>query len=708
MEKFKMQSSKHKIFQGIKNIWRYYRGWKWLVFIALSLTLFLTSYLVFIAKTTDVKQLQDSLQTKTEIYDKQDQYVGTLLSQKGSYVTLDEISPLMQETVVKTEDKRFYDHNGFDTIGIGRAFLRLVINRNTSGGGGSTLTQQLAKNAFLSLDQTFQRKLKELFLALEIEKTYSKDQILEMYLNNAYFGNGVWGIQDAAQKYFGINAYQLDQNQSMVLTGILKGPSLYNPIDDYQAAIDRRNVIADLLADEGVISFSNAEDYKAMSIPLLDNYVPASSGHEYPFYFDAVINEAIRKVNIPEEDLMSKGYRIYTNLDINAQQGLNNAYQENAYLFNDGAYDAPIVQSASAIVDTRTGGIMAIYGGRGEYVYRGFNRASDMYRAPGSTIKPLAVYLPALENGFNMHSMVPDVVKAYGKDQFAPENFNRQTDPRGEVPLYYALSQSKNTSAVYLLDKLGIQTAVDKLHQFGIEVPQQDQQLTLALGAFSTGVSPVQLASAYATFANKGIRNESYFIRRIEDISGKVVYDNEKPKRHLIMTKTIAADMTSMMLDTYGGNGTGYGAGPNTGLIAGKTGTTEVSDGSTQTRDRWMVGYTPDFAIATWIGLDDVESANLDEIMPTGMGRLFNSQTSYMMAYSPQTPFDVSYASQMEADTNGKMGGDWLENVDFNFDGELFSTLKENGSNLWEKVKSFSSEKTQEVINWIENLDLPI
>ncbi|NKZ29067.1 PBP1A family penicillin-binding protein [Facklamia miroungae] len=693
--------------QGLKNLWRYYRGWKWLIFITLSLSLFLTSYLVFIAKSTDVKQLHDSLQTKTEIYDQDDQYAGTLLSQKGTYVSLDEISPIMQETVVKTEDKRFYEHNGFDTIGIGRALFRLLINRNTSGGGGSTLTQQLAKNAFLTLDQTFQRKLKELFLALEIEKTYSKDQILEMYLNNAYFGNGVWGIEDAAQKYFGISAYQLDQNQSMVLTGILKGPSIYNPIDDYQAAIDRRNVIADLLAKEGVISFVNAEEYKTMPIPLMDNYIPTSSGHEFPFYFDAVINEAIRLVDIPEEDLMSKGYRIYTNLDVNAQQGLNNAYQENAYLFNDGVYDAPIVQSASAVVNTHTGGIMAIFGGRGDYVYRGFNRASDMFRAPGSTIKPLAVYLPALESGYNIHSMVPDEVKAYGKDHFAPENFNRETDPRGEVPLYYALAQSKNTSAVYLLDKLGIQTAVDKLHQFGIEVPKQDQQLTLALGAFSTGVSPVQLASAYATFANKGIRNESYFIRRIEDISGKVVYENEKPRRHLIMTKTVAADMTSMMLDTYGGNGTGYGAGPNSGIIAGKTGTTEVSDGSTKTRDHWMVGYTPDFAIATWIGLDDVESADLDEIMPNGMGKLFNSQTSYIMAYSPQTPFEVTYASQMEDDTNGKLGGDWLEGLDIDFNEEL-STLKENGENLWEQVKSFTNEKTQEMINWLDTLDLPI
>lgn len=651
-------------FKGLKNLWRYYRGWKWLIFLSLTLALILSSYLVLIAKTTDVETLINSMQEKTRIYDYQDAESGTLLAQKGTYISLDQISNPLKTTVVATEDKRFYEHNGFDAKGIGRALIRLVINRNTSGGGGSTLTQQLAKNAFLSQDQTLQRKLKELFLALELEKAYEKDQILEMYLNNAYFGNGVWGVQDAALKYFGVNASALDWNQSMVLTGMLKGPSLYNPIDDYDAAVARRNVIADILYQQGILSQADQVALQQAPIHLMDSYIQTQQGHEYPFYYDAVINEANRLTDIPEADLMAKGYKIYTYLNPAFQSALNQSYQDTAYLFNDDPSGArPLVQSASAVVDPHTGGVMAVYGARGDYTYRGFNRAVDMFRSPGSAIKPLAVYLPALEAGYRIHTMVPDVVQEYGPDHYRPENINRTTEASGELPLYLALAQSKNTSAVYLMDQLGIETAVKKLNQFGIDVPSKDRQLTLALGAFSTGVSPLQLASAYATFANQGVRQESAFIRRIEDANGKVVYNQGRPSRHLIMTQQVAADMTSMMLDTYGGYGTGYGYGPDYGLIAGKTGSTEVRDGSNQTRDRWMVGYTPDFAIATWFGLDDVESGNLDDIMPQGSGQVFKVQTNYLMNQSAQTPFKETFASQMTEETNQGIQGAWFDKV---------------------------------------------
>lgn len=680
--------------RGFKNIWRYYRGWKWLVFLGLSLGLFLSSYMVLIAKTTDVDTLHNALQSKTIIYDRQDQVAGSLLGQKGDYAVLDQIAETMRKTVVNTEDKRFYQHNGFDTMGIGRAFVRMLINRNTSGGGGSTLTQQLAKNAFLSQDQTFQRKLKELFLALELEKNYTKDEILEMYLNNAYFGNGVWGVEDAAMKYFGISASQLDWNQSMVLTGMLKGPNIYNPIDHYDNAIDRRNVIADLLSQEGVISFNQAESIKQSGINLYDAYIAASSGHEYPYYFDGVINEAIRKTSIPEDDLMSKGYQIYTNLDQAAQQALDAAYRDGAYLFNDG--EDPIIQSAATVVDCKTGGVMAVFGGRGEYTYRGFNRASDMYRAPGSTIKPLAVYVPALEAGYNMHSMLPDEVRSYGKNHYTPENYNRTTEADHQAPMYYALAQSKNTTAVYLMDKLGIEKSVQKLKQFGIQVPEKDRHLPLALGAFSTGLSPQQLASAYASFANAGVRNESNYIRKIVDASGKTVYDQERPKRTLAMTKNVAADMTSMMLDTYGGYGLGYNASPDNGQIAGKTGTTEVSDGSNKVRDQWMVAYTPDFAIATWVGYDDISSGDIKERMPSGMSPLFKLQTSYLIAQSAQTPFEVTYASAMQEDSNHleegnwwQMGQDWLD--------QARQYLEDHSGSWWQSAKDLLDQVNQRI-----------
>lgn len=685
-----------------KELWRYYRGWKWIIFIGLSLALVLSSYLVLIAKTTSVETLKDALQTKTTIYTADDEEAGYLSNQKGTYVNLDQISSQMKQTLVATEDKRFYEHNGFDTMGIGRAFVRLIINRNTSGGGGSTLTQQLAKNAFLSQDQTLQRKLKELFLALEIEKSYDKDQILEMYLNHAYFGNGVWGVEDASQKYFGHSADSLNWNESIVLTGILKGPNIFNPIDDYQAAIDRRNVIADLLLKDQVITAEEHQIIISRSIDLIDNYYVQDT-YTYPSYFDAVINEAVAKTDIPEGDLIGKGYKIYTYLNPAYQNALDQSYQVGG-IFPDDSADQPLVQSASIVVDPSTGGVQAVYGGRGEYTYRGFNRVTDMLRSPGSTLKPLAVYVPALEAGYSIHSMVPDQVRSY--NGYAPENYNHYTEPSGETPLYYALAQSKNTSAVYLMDKLGIDKSIKKLQQFGINVKNNDKHLPLALGAFERGISPLQLANAYTAFANQGIRLESAFIRKIEDAQGNEVYNNERPTKHMVMTKNVAADMTSMMLDTYGGYGTAYGAGPDIGQIAGKTGSTETVDGSADTRDKWMVGYTPDFVIVTWLGLDEMGDTSLDTIMPSGLGSLFNIQTTNLMALSPQTPFSVSNASAMTEDSNTISDDFWSDQLSPWFD-QASQWLGQQADNLWQGGQDLAQQASQALSDLMNQIELP-
>ena len=300
-----------------------------------------------------------------------------------------------------------------------------------------------------------------------------------------------------------------------------------------------------------------------------------------------------------------------------------------------------------------------------------------------------------------MHSIVPDIVQGYGADDYAPENYNHYTEPGGETELYYALAQSKNTTAVHLMDEIGISESVRKLKQFGIEVPQVDQQLTMALGAFSQGVTPLQLANAYSAFANEGIRHESYFIRRIEDASGRVVYDNEDTAKHMVMTSNVAADMTSMMLDTYGGYGTGYGSGPDYGLLAGKTGSTEVAEGNMDTRDRWMVGYTPDFVIVSWSGLDEIGDTSLDELMPSGMGALFNVQTTGLMNQSPQTQFDVTYASQTEANTNiVENSNNWQEQAN-QFLNEAGQFISEHGSNFIDEVGRVGSDVVDEISGWI-------
>ncbi|MFZ2583370.1 MAG: transglycosylase domain-containing protein, partial [Trichococcus flocculiformis] len=226
-----------------KNLWRKYRINKFIILFLLIGTLISSTYLVFLAKTANVENLKAGLEQTTVIYDRYGNEAGELYSQKGTFVTIDQISPNIQTAVVSTEDKRFYKHTGVDPIGIGRAAVGFVLNGGNIVGGGSTLTQQLAKNAYLTLDQTLIRKAKELFLAFEIESKYTKDEILEMYLNNAYFGSGVWGVEDASQKYFGKPASEVSLSEAAILAGILKSPSYYNPIDNKEASIARRNTV---------------------------------------------------------------------------------------------------------------------------------------------------------------------------------------------------------------------------------------------------------------------------------------------------------------------------------------------------------------------------------------------------------------------------------------------------------------------------------
>ena len=261
---------------------------------------------------------------------------------KGTYVQpLAEFLQLIKDGLVATEDRNFYEHHGFDIKGIARAAVRMVINRDTSGGGGSTITQQLAKNAYLTLDQTFTRKAKELFLAIEIEKKYSKDEILEMYLNNSYFGNGVWGVQDAALKYFGVNANEVDLGEAATLIGMLKGPNLYNPIDNVELANKRRNTVLSVMAETGVITKDQKDQTSATNIGdfVYDGYSQSDQGYKYPFFYDAVIDEAVDEYGLSEADVLNKGYKIYTTLNQEMQAQLESTYQQNA-VFPENAADA--------------------------------------------------------------------------------------------------------------------------------------------------------------------------------------------------------------------------------------------------------------------------------------------------------------------------------------------------------------------------------
>ncbi|MFR6559529.1 MAG: transglycosylase domain-containing protein, partial [Weissella confusa] len=314
--------------------------------------------------------------SSTEIYDVKDNKAGSIAGQKGTYVSFDKISPNAVNAVLATEDRNFYHEPGFSVTGMIRGAVTTVYYRirgiNASA-GGSTITQQLVKNAFLTQNQTITRKVRELFLAIQVEKEYSKHDILSMYLNNAYFGQGVWGIQDASLKYFGVNASDLSVTQGAMLAGMLQSPNGYDPLNYPKNALNRRNQVLQNLVNDKKLSQSEADQYAATAIGASDHNVD-NSNYNYPYFFDAVIDEAINKYGLTESEILNDGYKIYTTLNQTDQQNLQDDY-ETSWLNPIGGDS----QAASVVMDAKTGGVRAVVGGRGEHVFRGFNRATSMY-----------------------------------------------------------------------------------------------------------------------------------------------------------------------------------------------------------------------------------------------------------------------------------------------------------------------------------------
>ena len=675
-----------------QRIWKRYQINKIILLTVLTIALAASVYLLYLAKTANVSTLKAGLEQTTTIYDINNEEAGTLYSQKGTFVSIDEVSDSIEQAVISTEDKRFYKHSGFDPIGIARAAVGFILNGGNIVGGGSTITQQLAKNAYLTLDQTVIRKLKELFLAIEIEKVYTKDEIIEMYLNNSYFGNGVWGVEDASQKYFGKSAADVTLSEAATIAGMLKAPSNYNPIDNYDNAISRRNVVLDLMATNELVTQEEVDELKAQELTLVDAY-SEKEGYQYPSYFDAVINEAMYTYDLSEEAVLNKGYKIYTSLNQDYQRAMDLTY-ENDYLFQNAA-DGTLLESGSVALDPETGGVFAIYGGRKEHTFRGFNYATQMVRQPGSIIKPLAVYTAALEQGYTIDSMLVDEPLPYGKDKYTPENVDDQYE--GEVPMYQALAESKNAPAVWLLNEIGLNKGFKKVEEFGIplvEGTEGDEYLGLALGGLSKGVSPLQMASAYTTFANEGVMSEGHFITKIVDATGAIIVDNTNSKQTKVTTPEVAEQMTSMLMGVFT-NGTAQNNNPAGYTIAGKTGSTEVTfNDSGGTTDQWTVGYTPDIVIATWMGFDPTdENHYMTTGSSTGVGPLFKQQMENILPYTELTAFNTKSAEKIVAEEadNGAGSNDWKQGVKDTIDSiggkvkEGSDILKDKFGNLLDK-----------------------
>ncbi|EJO17794.1 MULTISPECIES: penicillin-binding protein PBP2A [Streptococcus] len=621
----------------IRKFWRRYHLTKIVIILGLSAGLLVGTYLFAIAKSTNVNDLQNALKTRTLIFDREEKEAGALSGQKGTYIELTDISKDLQNAVVATEDRSFYKNDG---INYGRFFLAIL----TAGryGGGSTITQQLAKNAYLSQDQTVERKAKEFFLALELTKKYSKEQILTMYLNNAYFGNGVWGVEDASKKYFGVSASQLTLDQAATLAGMLKGPELYNPLNSVETSTNRRDTVLQNMVAAGYIDKHQETEAAGadMASQLQDKYEGKISDYRYPSYFDAVVNEAVSKYNLTEEEIVNNGYRIYTELDQNYQANMQVVY-ENTSLFPK-AEDGTHAESGSVALEPKTGGVRSVVGsvaGDDKPGFRNFNYATQSKRSPGSTIKPLVVYTPAVEAGWALNKQLDNHTMQY--DSYQVDNYaGIKTSP--EVPMYQALAESLNLPAVATVNALGIDKAFDAGERFGLNMENVDRVLGVALGG-GVETNPLQMAQAYATFANEGLMPEAHFITRIENASGQVIKSYKNSQKRVI-DKSVADKMTSMMLGTFT-NGTGISSSPTDYVMAGKTGTTEAAFNSVYTSDQWVIGYTPDVVITHWLGFPTTdENHYLAGSTSNGAAHVFRSMANTILPYTPGSTFTVENA----------------------------------------------------------------
>ena len=666
-----------------RRFWRRFHLTKILLIIGLGFSLLTGGYLFYLAKTTNVKDLQNALKATTIIYDKNGDQAGSLTGQKGTYVELDAISENLQNAVVATEDRSFYKNSG---INYGRFFLAiLTLGRS---GGGSTITQQLAKNAYLSQDQTVERKAKEFFLALEINKKYSKKEILTMYLNNAYFGNGVWGIEDASKKYVGVSASQLSLDQSAVLAGMLKGPEIYNPLYSVENATNRRNTVLQNMVAAGYIDQKTADQSAAVDIhgQLVDAYEGKSEDYRYPSYFDAVINEAVNEYGLTEEDIVKNGYRIYTELDQNYQASMQVIY-DNTALFPV-AEDGTRAESGSVALDPKTGGVRALVGRVGSDQnpgFRTYNYATQAARSPGSTIKPLVVYSPAVAEGWSTNKELDNSTTQYGS--YEVNNYaGIQSSPT--VPMYQALAESLNLPAVATANDLGLDTVFEYGKKFGLNMDKVDKSLAVALGAGVT-TNPMQMAQAYGTFANGGVMNDAHLITKIENASGQVVKSHSQ-KSTRVLSGSTTDKMTNMMLGTFS-NGTGVNAAPYGYTMAGKTGTTETSFNKDLSGDQWVIGYTPDVVISQWLGFPTTDEGHyLTDSSAGTASEIFRNVANSVLPYTDGTQFDSvknSYAENGIAPV-----GEETTETDSKEDKGFFEDVKEKASNMVDDAKKAIDE----------------
>ena len=543
----------------------------------------------------DPGRLHGLAQTSS-LYDADGELMSELRGvENRTLVSLSEVPKHTQLAFIAAEDLRFYTHRGIDVYRIFGA-LRSNLRSGSRVEGASTITQQLAKLTHLSSEKTIRRKLEEIFLAFQIERQYSKDEILEMYLNTVYFGRGAYGLQAAARAFFGVDAGELTLVQSASLAAAIKAPSVYAPHMSPESNKSRRNYILQTMLDNGFITQEEYDEAAGQSLWVL---AEQEDTQVYSWYVDEVLRESSVRLGLTTDEVIRGGFSIYTAFDGRLQRIADDVYADSS-LFPSGASDGTPMQSAMAVVDTNSGAVRAMIGGRDYAIKRGLNRATQMRRQPGSALKPLAVYGPALEKGYTTASVLLDEKTTF-VGGYTPRNAGDRY--YGNVTMRTAVRNSLNTTAVRLLDEIGIDTSIEYLTRMGIPTQESDKNLSLALGSMTYGVTPVELAAAYVPYANGGVYHEPYCVERIVSSGGDVVYQHESGGRRVISEQN--AYLMTSLLQSVVSSGTGTRMLAANTPVAGKTGTVSMSGGN---RDIWMAAYNTELSVTVWMGFDQTDA----------------------------------------------------------------------------------------------------
>ena len=524
----------------------------------------------------------------SQFYDINGNVIYTTLSEERRIpVNIDKIPKHVQKAFIAIEDNRFYEHGGIDYRGTARALVSTLSGREVQG--GSTITQQLAKNSFLTQERSIIRKIKEAFIAKELEHKYTKDEILYMDLNRIYFGQGAYGIESASMYYFDKHVQNLDIAEAATLAAIPKSPNYYNPFENPQESKKRQELVIDQMVKYGFITADQAAQAKAKKMVYSTSHKAKNDPRGY--FFDMISQKVIEEVGA--DALYKGGLKIYTTLDMDMQKAAEKAMRHLPSYYTDGK-KLTQPQMALAAVDPKTGYVKAMIGGRGQDK---FNRATLAVRQPGSAFKPF-VYLTAMQNGFTPASIIEDKEEEFAKG-WKPQNSDMQW--HGKVSLRTALKRSFNVPTIKLAREVGVDKIVANAEKMGISTlvdsgAYSDVNLAMALGGLSKGVNPLEMASAYGVLATNGLYSKPMALLKIVDRDGKVLYQAKSQTKRVI--DAVSAYLTTNMLEDVLVSGTAGGMGIGR-PAAGKTGTTDTYI------DAWFVGYTPDLSTAVWVGDDN-------------------------------------------------------------------------------------------------------